>query len=140
MARKPSAQPTEVELAILRVLWDGGPSTVRAVHDALRAQPARGRTGYSTTLKMMQVMLDKGLLRRDDGRRPQVYRAAAAEAQTQRRIVDDLIRRVFAGSARKLVLRAVESEHVTPAELAEIRKLLGPGGPAGRAPREDADQ
>jgi BlaI family penicillinase repressor len=126
MPRKPSAQPTEVELAILRVLWDRGRSTVRAVHDALRAQPGRRGTGYSTTLKMMQVMLDKGLLRRDDSRRPQVYRTAVPEAQTQRRIVDDLIRRVFGGSARKLVLRAVESEHVTPAELAEIRKLLGP--------------
>ena len=124
MARKPSSQPTEVELAILRVLWDLGPSSVRAVHDALRAAPARSGTGYSTTLKMMQVMHEKGLLRRDDSRRPQVYRATAAEAQTQRRIVDDLIRRVFGGSARKLVLRAVESEHITPEDLAEIRKLL----------------
>ena len=124
MPRRRSPQPTEVELAILRVLWDRGPSTVREVHAVLRAQRERQDTGYSTTLKMMQVMTDKGLLKRDESRRPQVYRPAVAEDETQRRMVDDLVRRVFGGSARKLVLRAVESEHVTPDELAEIRKLL----------------
>src|SRR5690242_6445791 len=124
MARRSSPQPTEVELAILRVLWGCGPSTVREVHAALRGHPDRQETGYSTTLKMMQVMLDKGLLVRDESRRPQVYRPAVPEKQTQRRMVDDLIQRVFGGSARKLVLRAIESEHVTPEELAEIRNLL----------------
>jgi BlaI family transcriptional regulator, penicillinase repressor len=124
MPRRRSPQPTEVELAILRVLWDRGPSTVREVHDVLRGQRDRQETGYSTTLKMMQVMTDKGLLKRDESRRPQVYRPAVAEDETQRRMVDDLVRRVFGGSARKLVLRAVESEHVTPDELAEIRRLL----------------
>jgi BlaI family penicillinase repressor len=124
MPRRRSLQPTEVELAILRVLWDRGPSTVREVHAVLRGQRDRQDTGYSTTLKMMQVMTDKGLLKRDESRRPQVYRHTVAEDETQRRMVDDLVRRVFGGSARKLVLRAVESEHVTPDELAEIRKLL----------------
>jgi BlaI family transcriptional regulator, penicillinase repressor len=124
MPRRRSPQPTEVELAILRVLWDRGPSTVREAHAVLRGQRDRQDTGYSTTLKMMQVMTDKGLLKRDESRRPQVYRPAVAEDETQRRMVDDLVRRVFGGSARKLVLRAVESEHVTPDELAEIRKLL----------------
>jgi BlaI family transcriptional regulator, penicillinase repressor len=124
MPRRRSPQPTEVELAILRVLWEGGPSTVREVHAVLLEQRERQDTGYSTTLKMMQVMTDKGLLKRDESRRPQVYRPAVAEDETQRRMVDDLVRRVFGGSARKLVLRAVESEHVTPDELAEIRRLL----------------
>jgi len=121
MPRKASLQPTDVELEILRVLWQRGPSSVRDVHVVL--QGTRG-TGYSTTLKMMQVMHDKGLLRRDESRRPQVYRPALPEAQTQARIVDHVIQRVFGGSARKLVLRAIQSESVTPQELAEIRKLL----------------
>lgn len=124
MPRRRSPQPTEVELAILRVLWERGPGTVREVHAALQARRDRRDTGYSTTLKMMQVMFDKGLLKRDESCRPQVYRPAIAEEQTQRQMVDDLVRRVFGGSARKLVLRAVESERVTPDELAEIRKLL----------------
>jgi BlaI family transcriptional regulator, penicillinase repressor len=124
MPRRRSPQPTEVELAILRVLWDRGPSTVREVHSVLQSSRERQDTGYSTTLKMMQVMSDKGLLKRDESRRPQLYRTTVAEEQTQRQMVDDLVRRVFGGSARKLVLRAVESEHVTPDELAEIRRLL----------------
>jgi predicted transcriptional regulator len=124
MPRKPSTQPNDVELAILRVLWHRGPSPVREVHQALRDGHGRADTGYTTTLKMMQVMCEKGLLRRDESNRPQVYQPAVPEEQTQRRVVDDLIRRLFGGSARKLVLRAVESHYVTPDELAEIRKLL----------------
>ena len=123
MARKSSSQPTDVELAIFRVLWRRGPSTVREVHLALQEQAGRA-TGYSTTLKMMQVMLEKGLLRRDDSRRPQVYVPAQPEEQTQRQMVDDLLQKVFGGSARKLVMRAVESERVSADELAEIRRLL----------------
>jgi len=121
MPRKPSSQLNDVELAILRVLWRRGASSVRDVHDALKA--TRG-SGATATLKMMQVMCDKGLLTRDASRRPQVYLPAVPEEQTQRRIVHDLIQRVFGGSARQLVMRAVESEHVTPDELSEIRKLL----------------
>ena len=124
MPRKPSSQPNEVELAILRVLWDRGPSTVRQVHEGRAAAKGQRKAGYTSTLKMMQVMCDKGLLARDESRRPQVYRPAVPEAQTQRRIVDDLIQRVFGGSARALVVRAVESERITPEELAEIQKLL----------------
>src|SRR4051794_26856374 len=111
MPRKPSSQPTEVELAILRVLWDRGEAGVREVHLAMQQDRD---TGYSTTLKMMQVMLEKGLILRDATRRPQIYRPAIPEEQTQKQIVSDLIRRVFGGSARKLVLSAVESEHVRP--------------------------
>jgi predicted transcriptional regulator len=123
MARKASPQPTDVELAILRVLWARGPSTVREVHDVLAEAPER-ETGYSTTLKMMQVMLEKGLLTRDESRRPQVYAPSQPEEQTQRQILRDVLRKVFGGSARKLVMRAVESEKISPKELAEIRKLL----------------
>jgi len=121
MPRKRSPQPTEVELAILRVLWDRGPGSVREVHEVL--QGSRD-TGYSTTLKMMQVMFEKGLLTRDDSRRPQLYAPSVPEEQTQMQIVDDVIHKVFGGSARKLVLRAVQSEHVTADELAEIRRIL----------------
>ena len=121
MARKSSSQPTDVELSILRVLWQRGPSTVREVHAVLAGSRD---TGYSTTLKMMQVMLEKALLTRDDSVRPQVYAPAQAEEQTQRQMVDELLSKAFGGSARKLVMRAVESEKVSAAELAEIRKLL----------------
>jgi predicted transcriptional regulator len=123
MARKASPQPTDVELAILRVLWARGPSTVREVHLALSSDTDR-ETGYSTTLKMMQVMLEKGLLTRDESVRPQVYAPSQAEEQTQRQILRDVLAKVFGGSARKLVLRAVESERISAKELAEIRKLL----------------
>ena len=123
MARKTSPQPTDVEVAILRVLWERGSSTVREVHLALQDSPDRD-TGYSTTLKMMQVMLEKGLLKRDESVRPQVYSPAQPEEQTQRQMVDDMLQRVFGGSARKMVLRAAESENVSADELAEIRRLL----------------
>ena len=121
MPRRVSPQPTEVELSILRVLWERGPSSVRQVHLAL--QHIRD-TGYSTTLKMMQVMFEKGLLLRDENQRPQLYRPALPEEQTQKQMIDDLIQRAFGGSARKLVMRAVQSERVSREDLAEIRKIL----------------
>ncbi len=121
MPRLPSSTPTEVELQILGTLWQIGPSTVRQVHDALQDQRA---TGYSTTLKMMQVMTEKGLLIKDDKQRPQVYRPAASEQQTQTHLVDDLIQRAFRGAADQLVLRAVRSKHLSKDEIAEIQQLL----------------
>jgi BlaI family penicillinase repressor len=121
MPRLPSSTPTEVELQILGTLWQIGPSTVRQVHDALQDQRA---TGYSTTLKMMQVMTEKGLLIKDDKQRPQVYRPAASEKQTQTHLVDDLIQRAFRGAADQLVLRAVRSKHLSKDEIAEIQQLL----------------
>jgi predicted transcriptional regulator len=121
MSRKPSTQLNDVELAILRVLWERGACSVREVHDAFRGS---GDAGYTSTLKMMQVMYEKGLLKRDETRRPQVYRPAVAQEQTQKQILRDLIHKVFDGSARKLVLRAVESQKLPPKEVAEIRKLL----------------
>ncbi len=121
MPRRPSSNPTEVELQILAVLWERGPSTVREVHTALEADRD---TGYSTTLKMMQVMTEKGLLLKDDSQRPQVYRPALSQEQAQMQFVDDLIQRVFGGAADKLILRAINSHHVSPEDLEQIRKLL----------------
>ncbi len=121
MPRKRSSKPTEVELQILGVLWARGPSTVREVHNALEDDRD---TGYSTTLKMMQIMTEKGLLLKDDSQRPQVYRPAMSQEQAQMQFVDDLIQRVFGGSADKLILRAINSRHVSRKDLEQIRKLL----------------
>jgi BlaI family transcriptional regulator, penicillinase repressor len=121
MPRNPSRHPNDVELAILRVVWDRKACTVREVHETL--QPQR-KTGYTSTLKMMQVMCEKGLLKRDDSQRPQIYRPAIPEEQTQKRIVRDLVQKVFGGSARKLVMQAVQSHRISAEELAEIRGLL----------------
>ena len=121
MPRNPSSQPNDVELAILRVIWNKKACTVRDVHEAL--QPQR-KTGYTSTLKMMQVMVEKGLLKRDDSERPQLYRPAIPEEQTQKKIVRDVVQKVFGGSARKLVMQAVQSQKISREELAEIRQML----------------
>ena len=121
-------KPTDAELAILRVVWRLGPSTVRAVWE--RLSPEQG-TGYTTVLKTMQIMGEKGLLARDETDRSHVYRAARSEAQTQRQVVGHLLERLFSGSAPKLVMQALAAKKATPADLAEIRKLLDDmeGGP-----------
>jgi len=114
-------RPTDTELAILRVLWERGPSTVRQVHEAL----AETRdTGYTTTLKLMQIMADKGLVKRNETARTHVYAAVAGEEQTQRALVKDLVDRAFGGSAATLVLRALSAEGTSADELREIRKLI----------------
>jgi BlaI family transcriptional regulator, penicillinase repressor len=121
MARPASKSPTDAELAILRVLWERGPSTVRDVYEALK----RSRdAGYTSVLKVMQIMHDKGLVARDEAKRSHVYRAAVPREHTQRQIVGDLLERVFGGSARALVLQALSARRASPKELAEIRKLL----------------
>jgi predicted transcriptional regulator len=112
-------RPTDAELAILRVLWNRGPSTVREVAEAMRHQGA-----YTTVLKTLQIMTDKGLVRRDDAERSHVYEAAASETSTQRQLVSDMVQRVFEGSAGKLVLQALQAGQASPDELAEIRRLL----------------
>jgi len=127
-----SQSPTPVELAILQVLWERGPSTVREIHNALKAQRD---TGYSTTLKMVQVMTDKGLVARDESRRPQVYRPSRRREQTQLQLLDELIQRAFGGSASKLVLRAASARRISPDELAEIKRLIERATP-GKAPKE----
>ncbi len=121
MARHPSPQPTDVELQILGVLWHRGPCTVRQVHEALSGSR---ETGYSTTLKMMQVMKAKRLVIRDDSVRPQVYRAARSKELTQLGILDDLVQKAFGGSARRLVMRMVSANRISPEELAQIERLV----------------
>jgi BlaI family transcriptional regulator, penicillinase repressor len=119
MGRTPP-RPTDAELAILRVLWPLGPSTVRQVHEAL----ARRETGYTTTLKLMQIMAEKGLVLRDESARTHVYSAKVSEADTQAQLVKDLMERAFGGSAKALVMRALTAEETSPEELREIRKLI----------------
>ena len=121
MPRPASSTPTEGELEILQVLWRRGPSTVRQIYNTLKDR--RG-TGYSTTLKMVQVMADKGLLIRDDSVRPQVFSPAQSQEETQLELVDNLIQRGFAGSAMSMVLRAAAAERITPEELSQIRRLI----------------
>jgi BlaI family transcriptional regulator, penicillinase repressor len=121
MPRPTSSQPTEVEMQILRVLWELGPSPVREIHRRLTA--AKG-TNYSTTVKMLAVMLQKGLLKRDEDAQPHVYRPALSRAKTGKRILDNLIEKVYDGSAMGLVLQALASQKATKAELDEIRRLL----------------
>ncbi|MEM1127700.1 MAG: BlaI/MecI/CopY family transcriptional regulator [Bacteroidota bacterium] len=117
----PTLKPTDAELAILHVLWTQGPSTVRTVHEALdRAQPV----GYTTVLKLMQIMAEKGLATRDESQRAHVYAAAVPRERVQERLVGDLLDRAFGGSAKQLVLRALSSTPSSAAELAEIRALL----------------
>jgi predicted transcriptional regulator len=119
MARLP--RPTDSELAILRVLWERGPCTVRAVHEAL----AEAReTGYTTTLKLMQIMADKGLVTRDATERTHVYTARLTQDQTQRQLVADLVQRAFGGSAAALVQQALSAQPTSPDELRKIKKLI----------------
>jgi len=111
--------PTEAELEILNVLWAAGPSTVRDVHTLSGKQ-----TGYTTVLKQMQVMAEKGLLARSERFRSHVYTARAAQEKTQRQLAGDLLHRAFGGSAKNLVLGALSSQKVSAEELAEIREML----------------
>jgi BlaI family penicillinase repressor len=112
--------PTPAELAILEVLWARGPSTVREVHEALQQ---RG-TGYTTVLKLMQIMAGKGLVHRDESQRSHVYAPTIAQADVQGRMVDELIDRAFAGSTSALVMRALGQRAASEEELAEIRALI----------------
>jgi predicted transcriptional regulator len=114
-------QPTEVELQILRVLWELGPSPVREIHARLNA--AKG-TNYSTTVKMLSVMLEKGLVRRDENAAPHIYRAAVTRDSAAKRMVKDLVEKVYDGAAMSLVLHALKSARATPEELAEVRRIL----------------
>jgi predicted transcriptional regulator len=114
-------RPTDAELTILQVLWDRGPSTVREVYKILNS----GRdVGYTTVLKFMQIMTDKGLVERDESCRPQLYRPCLPREQTERQLIKDLVDRAFGGSARRLVMQALEVKKASPSELAQIEKLL----------------
>ena len=121
MVKPNTLQPTEVELQILRILWELGPSPVREIHRKLEAEKG---TNYSTTVKMLSVMLEKGLVKRDEDASPHIYRAAATREKTGRKMLGDLIEKVYSGSAMSLVLQALSSTKATREELEEIRKLL----------------
>lgn len=134
MAKNPGTpRPTDAELAILRVLWERGPSTVRQVHEALGTRERQ--TAYTTALKLLQIMTEKGLVRRDETDRTHVYQARLSEGQTQRQLVRDLLERAFGGSSSKLVLQALNAKRASPEELAEIRKLIE----SRREARDDRD-
>jgi len=114
-------RPTDAELAILRVLWDRGPSTVREVHEALRSSQS---SGYTSVLKLLQIMTDKGLVVRDETNRAHVYGPKVSEQRTQLQLLSDLVDRAFAGSSAKLVLQALSGRRATREELRDIRALL----------------
>ena len=121
MARPPSPQPTDVEMEILNVLWEQGPSTVREIHDALAATR---ETGYSTTLKMVQVMREKGLVNRDKSVRPQIYRPALSQEETQSAMLDQLANKAFGGSVERLVLSLLSSDRLSPDELKQLQRMI----------------
>ena len=121
MSNQSPPRPTDAELAILRILWRCGPSTVGEVQTELSKQR---NTGYTTALKLLQIMTDKGLVERDTSRRAHVYQARGTQDQTQQQLVDDLLQKAFGGSAARLVMQALSSRQASPAELAEIRRLL----------------
>ncbi len=118
---RPTPRPTDAELAILRVLWDRGPSTVREVHETMLASQG---SGYTTVLKQLQIMTDKGLVLRDESERAHVYVSRLSEGRMQRRLLVDLVDRAFGGSSAKLVLSALSGRRSTSRELREIRALL----------------
>ena len=122
MTEKLLPRPTDAELAILSVLWERGPSTVRDVHDDLSSTQA---TGYTTILKLLQIMTEKGLVVRDESQRAHIYEARYSEQKTQRQLLTDLMERAFGGSPAKLVMQALSSSRRTSAEeLIAIRELL----------------
>jgi len=116
-----ASRPTNLELTILRVLWDHGPLSVR---DAQKILDAVKPTGYTTVLKMLQIMTDKGLVDRDESVRPQLYRPRASQQQTQRQLVRDLLQRAYGGSVKSLVMHALGTSKTSPETVREIEKLL----------------
>ncbi|MFB1481134.1 BlaI/MecI/CopY family transcriptional regulator [Corallococcus sp. RDP092CA] len=119
MSRGKPPRPTDAELAILRVLWDQGARTVREVHETLQ-----DGSGYTTVLKTMQIMTEKGLVTRDESQRAHVYSARLPRESTQQQLVTDLMDRVFGGSPARLALQALSTKKTSPEELAELRQLL----------------
>ena len=121
MLKDPLQKPTASELEILRVLWARGPSTVREVHEALSEKK---ELGYTTVLKLLQIMTAKGTVRRDEGRRAHVYEACQPATETKRQLVGDVLQRVFEGSASELMIHALEGRRTSKKELEELRRLL----------------
>ena len=114
-------RPTDAELSILRVLWQRGPSTVRDVHEELNQ---RSPTGYTTVLKLLQIMTEKGLVVRDEAQRAHIYESRYSEQKTQRQLLGDLADRAFGGSSAKLVLQALSGRKTSADDLNTIRELL----------------
>src|SRR6478672_3952541 len=124
MPSKPSSdppRPTDSELEILTVLWSRGPSTVRDVHETIAL---RKPTQYTTVLKTLQIMAEKGIVRRDEDQRAHIYEASRPREWTQRQLAGDLLQRAFSGSAMNLMLGALSARKVSPEELADLRKFL----------------
>jgi BlaI family penicillinase repressor len=123
--QKEPGRPTDAELEILTVLWSLGPSTVRDVHDTLtRRKTAQNTTQYTTVLKTMQIMAEKGLVRRNEKQRAHVYEPSRSREWTQKQLAGDLLQRAFGGSARSLVMGALSARKASREELAEIRKVV----------------
>jgi len=120
MTNEQPQKPTASELEILRVLWERGPSTVREVHDALSEK----RVGYTTVLKLLQIMTVKGTVRRNEEQRAHVYEACQPAMETKRQLVGDVLQRVFEGSASELMIHALEGRRTSKKELEELRRLL----------------
>jgi predicted transcriptional regulator len=140
MNRNPVPRPTDAELAILRILWDRGPSTVRQVHEIL----ARDRqAAYTTALKTLQIMTEKGLVERDERDRTHIYRPRLSEETTQRQLVRDLLDRAFGGSSGKLVMQALATRRASAEELRDIRKAIdgakNDGAKNDKEARDDRD-
>jgi predicted transcriptional regulator len=135
MSRATTPRPTDGELAILRILWDRGPSTVRQVHDVLAHER---QAAYTTALKLLQIMTEKGLVERDERDRTHVYRARLSEETTQRQLVRDLLDRAFGGSSTKLVMQALATKRASAEELRDIRKAID-GARNDREDRNDRD-
>ncbi len=121
MGRRKCIGPTDRELAILRILWEEGPATVRQVNEAMNEDED---TGYTTTLKLMQIMTDKGLLVRDDSQWRHVFRPAASQEKTQGYLVSELLDKAFAGSAEKLVMRVLSAKKLSVEERMRIKEML----------------
>ncbi len=135
MHRTPAPRPTDAELAILRILWDRGPSTVRQVHEILGLER---QAAYTTALKLLQIMTEKGLVERDERDRTHIYRPRLSEETTQRQLVRDLVDRAFAGSSSKLVMQALATKRASAEELRDIRKAID-GARNEREVRDDRD-
>jgi len=121
MSKFDLTRPTDAELSILRVLWQQGPSTVRQVYEILSQER---EIGYTTILKLMQIMNEKGLVERDESERTHIYHPKFTEEQTQQQLVSDLLVKAFGGSASQLVMQALSAKPATADELARIRQLL----------------
>jgi predicted transcriptional regulator len=135
MNKSPAPRPTDAELAILRILWDRGPSTVRQVHEILGRER---QAAYTTALKLLQIMTEKGLVERDERDRTHIYRTRLSEETTQRQLVRDLLDRAFAGSSSKLVLQALATRRASAEELRDIRQAID-GARTEKEVRDDRD-